>query len=84
MSFKRCYLEKYIEDLVNLRHPCVFAPIDFDYWSQFGILKIIRFYAGSGSLPGIVFVSPVSLLGLDFDCLTDIERWTICFSMKME
>jgi serine/threonine protein kinase len=44
--------------IVNSWHPCIAAPIGFDYSSQLGVLKIVRLYAGGGSLSDVASVSP--------------------------
>jgi hypothetical protein len=58
LSVNTCHIEREIEKLVNLQHPCIAAPIGFIHPSQCGALKIIRLYAGNGSLSDVISVSP--------------------------
>jgi hypothetical protein len=58
ISVNNCDIEKQIEKLMNLRHRCIAAPIGFNYSSQCGALKIVRFYANGGSLSDVASLSP--------------------------
>jgi hypothetical protein len=58
VSVESCYIEKEIEQLINLRHPCIAAPIGFVDPSQCGALKIIRLHLGGGSLSDVFSFSP--------------------------
>jgi hypothetical protein len=58
VSVERCLIEREIENLIHLRHPCIAAPIGFIHSVPHGELKIVRLYSSGGSLSEIVSVSP--------------------------
>jgi serine/threonine protein kinase len=55
-------IENEIENLINLRHPCIAAPIGFVFPIGSGSrreLKIVRLYLEGRSLAGVLSVNPV-------------------------
>jgi hypothetical protein len=55
---ENCALEKALEELMNLRHPCIAGPIGIVHSSSLQGLKIVRVYAGGYSLSTVVSVLP--------------------------
>jgi serine/threonine protein kinase len=54
--------ESEIEKLINLRHPCIAAPVGFVFRSESGSLqelKIVRLYLEGCSLAEVVSVNPI-------------------------
>jgi hypothetical protein len=61
-NVKELRIEKEVENLINLRHPCISAPIGFVFGIESGIgreLKIVRMYLEGCSLLEVVSVNPV-------------------------
>jgi serine/threonine protein kinase len=51
-----------LENLLNLRHPCITGPIGFIFTGEFGEspkMKIVEFYAEGNSLAEVLSVNPV-------------------------
>jgi hypothetical protein len=52
------HLERNIETLMNLRHPCIAGPIGFVVSLPLQAVKIVRSYMSSSSLSKVISVSP--------------------------
>jgi hypothetical protein len=50
--------ERVIENLINLRHPCIAAPIGFIFSSESRELKVVRLYSESASLAEVLSAKP--------------------------
>jgi hypothetical protein len=48
-----------IENLINLCHPCLAAPIDFGFTAGARELKVLRFHSESESLAEVIATSPM-------------------------
>jgi hypothetical protein len=57
-SGTRVEIQNEIEKLMNLRHPCVAATFGFIVSLNWTELKIVRAYAGMGSLEKVLQTSP--------------------------
>jgi serine/threonine protein kinase len=54
-----CEIEREIEKLMNLTHPCIPAPFRFVLRTASKELKIARLYTRSGSLKDVLSASPL-------------------------
>jgi serine/threonine protein kinase len=55
-------IENYIENLINLRHPCISTPIGFIFSgesAEFWELKIVRLYSEGCSLEEVISTNPI-------------------------
>jgi hypothetical protein len=60
-SVRKSQMETEIENLINLRHPCIASPIGFAVRTESGSpqeLKIVRLYLEGSSLSEVLSVNP--------------------------
>jgi hypothetical protein len=56
---ENCYVEKTIENLMNLRHPCISSVIGVALPTELNVLKIFGIDLGDNSLSRVVSTSPL-------------------------